>query len=392
MSQIAAHNLPAELSTFIGRNSELAELTQTLVAGRLTTLTGVGGVGKTRLGLRVANELAATFADGVWLVELAGLSDPSLVPRALATVLAVHEQPDRSMTDVLADVLRPRQLLVALDNCEHLIEACAALVVTLLRACPGLHVLATSREALGVPGEQVWPVPPLSLPDPSSGEALRQLEASEAVRLFVARCRDALPGFALAEQNAPAVVEICRRLDGLPLAIELAAARIRGLTPEQIAARLDDRFRLLAGGSRTALPRHRTLRGTIEWSHDLLSEPERILFRRLAVFAGGWTVEAAEGICSGDGIAAEDVLDLLLKLVERSLVVADRSGPAVRYRMLETIREYAAERLREAGEEAMLRTRHRDCLLAMAERTIWELQGPNQARLFDEWEADHDTA
>ncbi|HZO32835.1 MAG TPA: hypothetical protein VFH48_43385 [Chloroflexota bacterium] len=242
------------------------------------------------------------------------------------------------------------------------------------------------------PGEQVWPVPPLSLPDPSSGEASRQPEESEAVRLFVARCREALPGFALDEQNGPAVVEICRRLDGLPLAIELAAARIRGLSPEQIAARLDDRFRLLGGGSRTALPRHRTLHAAIAWSYELLSERERVLFRRLSVFAGGWTVEAAEGICSGDGIAAEDVLDLLLKLVERSLVVADRSGPAVRYRMLETIREYAAERLREAGEEAMLRTRHRDCLLAMAERTIWELQGPNQARLFDEWEADHDTA
>ena len=384
------HNLPAEISTFVGRDDEIAALSHAILSRRLVTLTGVGGVGKTRLGLRVAARLVEAYSDGIRLVELASLGDPGLVPRAVATALGVHEQPDRSMADVLADALRSQRLLLVFDNCEHLVGACADLISAVLRACPGVTILATSREPLGVTGELVWPVPPLSLPDATAPASPETVGESEAVRLFATRCADALPDFVLTEQNAPAVVEICRRLDGIPLAIELAAARVRGLPPEQIAARLDDRFRLLSGGSRTALPRHRTLHGAIEWSHDLLSEPERVLFRRLSVFAGGWSLEAAEGICSADGIPAEDVLDLLLKLVDRSLVVPDRSGPTARYRMLETIRAYAAERLREAGEESVFRTRHRDWWLQLAERIQWDLRGPHQGEPFDGLEADLD--
>jgi predicted ATPase/class 3 adenylate cyclase/tetratricopeptide (TPR) repeat protein/DNA-binding CsgD family transcriptional regulator len=361
------NNLPVELTSFIGREREVAEVRRLLTTTRLLTLTGSGGVGKTRLSQQVAGHLLPSYPDGVWLVELAALGDPGLVAQAIASALGIREQPGRALEQTLVDVLRPRASLLLLDNCEHLIAACAALAEGLLRASPRLTVLATSREPLVIAGETVWRVPPLTLPEaPSPGaadDATSSLAQSEAVRLFVERARAAFPAFALTDQNAPAVARICRRLDGIALAIELAAARMRGLQPEQVAARLDDHLRLLTGGSRTALPRQQTLRAMVDWSHDLLSEPERVLFRRLSVFAGGWTLEAAERVCSGDDLPTEDVLGLLLQLVDRSLVlVGESTGSAGsterRYGLLETLRQYAAESLRDTGEESSVKARH----------------------------------
>ncbi|MGH2355976.1 MAG: protein kinase domain-containing protein, partial [Chloroflexota bacterium] len=302
----AAHNLPAALSTFVGREREAAEV-QRLLRGegdrpraRLVTLTGAGGAGKTRLAIHVAASLLGNYPDGVRLVELAPLADAALVPQAVAAALGVRETPGRPVADTLVDTLAPRCLLLVLDNCEHLVAACAALAEALLRACPDLQILATSREALGLLGETTWPVPALSLPAATALPVARVAEVAEheAVRLFTERAAASSPGFALTEQNAAAVAEICRRLDGLPLAIELAAARVRALSVQQIAARLDDRFRLLTAGRRAALPHQQTLRASMDWSYELLAEPERQVLRRLAVFAGGWPLEAAEAVCS----------------------------------------------------------------------------------------------
>ena len=372
LGSLDAHpnNLPRELTSFVGREREVDEVRRLLVTTRLLTLTGSGGVGKTRLSQRVAADLGPSFPDGIWLVELAGLGDPSLLAQVVASVLGVREQPGRALLDTLIDVLRPRTCLLLLDNCEHLVEACAALADSLLRACPGLILLATSREPLGIAGETVWRVPPLTMPD-ASGDAATSDDTSalaqyEAVRLFEERARAALPAFTLTGQNGPAVAQICRRLDGIPLAIELAAARVRGVAPEQLADRLDDRFRLLTGGSRTALARHQTLRALVDWSYELLSEPERVLFCRLSVFAGGWTLDAAEEVCSGGGIEPADILGLLLQLVDRSLVLAEEQPiqagglSPVRYRLLETLRQYGAEKLRDTGDALVLRTRHLD--------------------------------
>lgn len=369
------NNLPRELTSFVGREREVAEVKRLLGMTRLLTLTGSGGVGKTRLVLRVASDLVGAFPDGVWLVELAGLGDPTLVPQATASALGVREQPGRSLLDTLIDVMRPRTCLLVLDNCEHLVAACATLANGLLRTCPGLTLLATSREPLGIAGESVWRVPPLTLPDGSGDDALADspstLARYEAIRLFEERARAALPAFSLTNQNAPAVVQICRRLDGIPLAIELAAARSRGLAPEQLSTRLNDRFRLLTGGSRTALARHQTLRALVDWSYELLSEPERVLLQRLSVFAGGWTLDAAEVVCAGDDLETGDVLELLLQLVDRSLVLAEDTDagrtPGVRYRLLETLRQYGAEKLYEAGDEDVMRGRHLSWCLGLAE-------------------------
>ena len=289
---------------------------------RLLTLTGSGGCGKTRLALAVASELVEGFEDGVWMVELASLADPSLVPQAVASTLGVREQPGRSLTETLSDYLRSKKLLLVLDNCEHLIEACAELAEALLRSCPELRILATSREALGIAGEIAWPVPSLSLPDLRRLPDVESLSRYESARLFVERAAAVKPTFTLTEQNAPAVAQVCYRLDGIPLAIELAAARTKVLSVEQISARLDDCFRLLAAGGRTAMPRHRTLHATMDWSHELLSvQEERCLFRRLSVFAGGFTLEAAESVCAGEDLQRDEVLDLLSHLVDKSLVV-----------------------------------------------------------------------
>ena len=361
-----------------------------LAKNRLLTLTGAGGSGKTRLAIQVATDLLDSFKDGVWWVELAGLSDPALVPQAVAKALGVVEALNQPVTETVANFLRAKQLLLALDNCEHLIHACAQLVDTLLSQCPTLKVLATSRETLGVPGEVAWIVPLLSLPDAQQLPPVPGLEKYEAVQLFLERSTAVQPDFALTEKNAPSVTQICQRLDGIPLAIELAAARVKVLSVEQIAARLDDRFGLLTGGSRTVLPRHQTLRATIDWSINLLSEEEQILFRRLSVFAGGWTLEAAEAVCSGDEVKRGQILDLLIRLVDKSLVVVRSGDDEARYQMLETIREYARDQLVEAGEAEQLRSRHLDYFVAMVERAESEWRGPKRLAWFKRLEGGHD--
>jgi predicted ATPase/DNA-binding CsgD family transcriptional regulator len=369
-------NLPSELTSFIGRERETAEMKRSLGDVRLLTLTGPGGCGKTRLALALGEDLAERFEGGVWWVELAPVSDPALVPRAVASALGVHEQVGRSLGDLLRDHLESRRLLLILDNCEHLVEACATLANTLLRACPDLRILATSREAMGIAGENVVLVPALSLPDPQA--ALEGLPRGDAVRLFVDRATTVAPDFALDEQNAPALARICQRLDGLPLAIELAAAKVKVLSVEQISTRLDDCFRLLGPNSRTSLPHQRTLRATMDWSHDLLGRKEQILFRRLSVFSGGFTLEAAEEICAGGDIGEREVLAWLSRLVDKSLVLAGEQGGEARYHLLETVREYGQERLQDSGEAARIRRRHGAFFLDLAERAESGLTGARQ--------------
>src|SRR5919202_5076504 len=348
------HNLPSGLSSFVGREQELAEVARRLGTARLMTLVGAGGVGKTRLALGVAAGVLASYPDGVWLTPLAALADAALVPQAVAAAVGVPERGGRPLLATLTEALRRRRALLLLDNCEHLIQACAELAETLLGACPDLRILATSREPLGLAGEMTWRVPSLTLPAPPPPPP-EQLSEYEAVRLFIERAVAARPDFQVTNANAPAVAQVCWRLDGIPLAIELAAAWVRTLSVEQLAARLDDCFRLLVGGSRTAPARQQTLRGTIEWSYGLLGEPERRLFSRLAVFAGGWTLEAAELVCAGEpspaeprpmrdklaGIAGEEVLGLLAHLVEKSLIVVEEARDGTtRYRLLGVLRLY----------------------------------------------------
>jgi predicted ATPase/class 3 adenylate cyclase len=362
------NNLPVQLTSFVGRERELAEVGRLLAATRLLTLTGTGGTGKTRLALQVAAGELEAFPDGVWVAELAPLADPALVPQAVAAAAGLVGQPGRSALATLGDAWRAGRVLLVLDNCEHVLGACAALADALLRACPRLTVLATSREALGIGGETSWRVPSLTLP--AAGWAPAALTQYEAVRLFIERAKAALPSFTVTDRNAPAVAQVCTRLDGIPLALELAAARVRTLTPDQLLARLEDRFRLLTGGSRTALERHQTLQAAVDWSYSLLSALERRLFARLAVFAGGWTLEAAEAVCAGDagdGLEAGEVLGLLSGLVDKSLVQAETSGEAARYHLLETLRLFARERLREAGEAEAARDRHARWCLDLAE-------------------------
>jgi predicted ATPase/DNA-binding SARP family transcriptional activator len=385
------HNLPIALTSFIGRTREIAEVTRLLSTTRLLTLTGPGGCGKTRLALAVARDLVAAYSDGVWLVELAALADAALVPQAVAAVLGVREEPQRSLTVTLADALQSRSLLLVLDNCEHLLDSCAHLAEMLLCAGSHLRILATSREALGLAGETTWPVPSLALPGPQALPALTELSQVEAVRLFVERATAALPTFALTQTNAATVAQVCQRLDGIPLAIELAAARVKIISVEQLAARLDDCFSLLTGGSRTALPRQQTLRAAIGWSYDLLSEPERALFRRLGVFAGGWALEAAEAVCADADGAADTVLELLAHLVDKSLVVVERQdGGPVRYRLLETVRQYSREKLREAGEAESIERQHAYFFLALAEAAEQELRGAQQAVWLNRLEQEYD--
>ncbi len=386
---VLPNNLPIQLTSFIGREREMAEVRRLLSAARLVTLTGSGGCGKTRLALQVAADLLAEYPDGVWLVELGALADPAQVPQAVGTVLGLREEPNRTLTETLSDFLRPQIVLVLLDNCEHLVEACAQMAERLLRACPRLRIMATSREALGIAGEVVWRVPSLALPDPRQLPPIETLTQYEAVRLFVERAVAALPTYRVTNQNARAVAQVCHRLDGIPLAIELAAVRVKVLTPEQIAARLDDRFELLTGGSRTALPRHQTLRAATDWSHDLLSGKERVLFRRLSVFVGGFTLEAVEAICVGEGIEENEVLDLLTQLADKSLVWVEGADGKVRYRLLETVRQYGQDRLRETGEAARVLRRHRDFFLEFAECAEPELSRSEQEVWLNRLEADY---
>jgi predicted ATPase/class 3 adenylate cyclase/DNA-binding CsgD family transcriptional regulator len=350
---VAAHNLPIQLTNFIGRQVERENLSRALTGSRLVTLAGAGGSGKTRLAVHVATQLVAEFSDGVWYVDLAPITNPDVVPITAARALGLPDQPGRSTMDTLLRFVRDRRMLVVLDNCEHLLGPSATLVSSLLAAGPGLTVLATSREPLGVPGEAMWQVPSLSLTD-------------EAIELFADRARLARTDFTLTDDNAPAVAEICRRLDGMPLAIEFAAARVRALSLSEIVDSLHDRFRLLTGGSRTAVRRQQTLRASVDWSHALLSEPERVLFRRLAVFLGGFDLDAARSVAASDVAQRYQVLDQLSLLVDKSLVVAESSGGRTRYRLLETVRQYALEKLGESGEADAVRTRHRDHYAAMA--------------------------
>jgi predicted ATPase/DNA-binding CsgD family transcriptional regulator len=386
------NNLPLRLSSFVGREHEIAQIEPLVLTSRLVTLTGSGGAGKTRLALEVARHLVNEFADGVCLVELAPLSDPTLVPQAVAEALGVVEQPGRPFIDRLLEYLESRELLLILDNCEHLVAACAELLELLLsRCCLDLRILATSREPIGIPGEIAWRVPSLSLPPPQSPSADAQsLGEFEAVRLFVERAQAAVPGFVLIERNAAAIAQICRRLDGMPLAIELAAARVKVLTVEQIAERLDDRFNLLRTSIRTAPIRHQTLRATIDWSYALLSEAERAVLRRLSVFAGGCALEAAEAVCVDTFVSPSSILDLLSRLADKSLVVAETQADETRYHLLDTIRQYAGERLREANEEARFSDQHFAYYLRLAEQAEPELRRANQIAWLVQLESEHD--
>lgn len=381
------HNLPPQLTRFIGREREIAEIAAALANHRLVTLIGAGGTGKTRLSLRVAEDIRKRYADGVWLVELATLTDPAGIPEAIRLMLRVSEQMGESALEVLSAYLREKQILLILDNCEHLIEASAEVAGNLLAAAPGLTLLATSREALGMRGEVVWPVPSLTVPDIRRMPPLDELARYESVQLFVDRVTLAQRHFVLSADNAAAVAQVCARLDGIPLALEMAAARVRTMGVAQVAARLDDRFRLLTGGGRTALPRQQTLRALLDWSFNLLAEQERMLLRRLAVFAGGWTLEAAESV----GVAPDedlDVIDALGHLVDKSLVVAEEVEGAFRYRMLETTRQYAREMLLALEEVESCRDRHLDYFLGLALGA--ELHGQQQKTWLDRLTRDYD--
>jgi predicted ATPase len=385
------HNLPLQLTSFVGRDQEIAEVTRLLNTSRLLTLTGAGGAGKTRLALQVAADQLPHYPQGVWLVELAPLADAAMVPRTLAAVLGLREDGGRPLPTLLAEILRPRHLLLVLDNCEHLIAACAHLADTLLRACPQVKVLATSREALAIAGETVWRVPSLTFPHGHSQLPMEDLARYEAVRLFLERAVAAQPGFELTSHNLPAVAGICRRLDGIPLALELAATRVATLGVEPLAARLDQRFRLLTAGSRTALPRQQTLRATVDWSYSLLSPQEQVVFTRLSVFAGGCTWEAAEAVCSGGEIVPEDILDLLGRLAAKSLVLAEPSADGtVRYRLLETLRQYGRERLLVGGEPTDVHERHAAYYLALAEEAEPHLKRHEQLVWFARIEEERD--
>ncbi|HSJ85850.1 MAG TPA: adenylate/guanylate cyclase domain-containing protein, partial [Anaerolineales bacterium] len=374
------NNLPIQLTSFVGRENEIAEVRQELETHRLVTLTGSGGTGKTRLSLQVAAEMLDGFPHGVWFVELAPLSDPELIPQTLLSTIGLSEQPGTPQIEILKEYMHEKKSMIVLDNCEHLIEASARVANDLLNAAPNLRILASSREALGVKGELSYPVPSLSLPDVKHLPVGEQFSQYEAVRLFIDRALLVAPYFEVDKNNAPFIAEICYRLDGIPLAIELAAARVKVMSVEQVSKRLDDRFRLLTGGARTSLPRQQTLRALIDWSYDLLSDNERLLLQRLSVFAGGWTLEAAEEVCVGDGIETYDVLDVLTQLVNKSLVVViehSQSG-VTRYRMLETIRQYTREKLLEAGDSEAVRDRHLAYFVKLAEQAEPELYRANQ--------------
>ncbi|HUO39686.1 MAG TPA: adenylate/guanylate cyclase domain-containing protein, partial [Mycobacterium sp.] len=365
---IAAHNLPAQLTSFVGRGEQIKQVRQILADNRLVTLTGAGGAGKTRLAAQLAAQLCTDFVAGVWFVDLAPIADPALVPVAVARALGLPDQLGRTAMDTVICFVSDRQMMVVLDNCEHLLDASAAVVATLLQDCPAVTILATSREPIGVTGEAIWRVPSLSLAD-------------EAIELFTDRARLARPGFSITDDNSTTVMEICRRLDGMPLAIELAAARVRALTLDEIRDSLHDRFRLLTGGARTAMRRQQTLRASVDWSHALLTEPERVLFRRLAAFMGGFDLGAAQAVAATTDVERYQILDQLTLLVDKSLVVAENTSGTTRYRLLETVRQYAQEKLGESGEAAAVRGRHRDHYTALAAQLDTPASGEMEQRI-----------
>lgn len=392
--------LPHYLTPFIGRRQEVADIRHLLTGRRLLTLTGPGGSGKTRLALAVAAELVEQFPDGISLVELADLGQPDLAAQRIAKTLGLREQPDVAWETLLANWLRPKRFLLLLDNCEHLLDACAVLADALLRACPHLTILATSREALGIMGETIWPTPPLSLPPAETGHSAETLLTYDAISLFVERAQAAVPGFALTATNAPAVVALCRQLDGLPLALELAAARLRSLAVSQILRRLEHSLSLLAHSNRTAVLRQQTMYAAIDWSYQLLDSSEAVLFRRLAVFAGGFTLAAAEVVCGNHYSVGKlhpehrplntDFLDLLTSLIDKSLVVVVAREPEARYRLLEPVRRFAWEKLEAGGELDNLRQRHADYYLGLAETAEPFLRHANRPEWLERLEAEHD--
>jgi predicted ATPase/DNA-binding CsgD family transcriptional regulator len=387
----ANHNLPLQLTSFVGRERERARLRELLASSRLLTLTGAGGVGKTRLALRVALSLADGYPDGVWLVELAALSESADIPQTISAALNIPERPGSSPLDTLVEALGAKEMALVLDNCEHLLPACADVAASLLQACPSLRMLATSRQPLDVPGETIWRVSSLSFPAATATMAPETLGDYEATRLFVERARSSFPDFAPTEGDAPLIGAICQRLDGLPLAIELAAARIGNLPVEQIASRLDDTFDLLTSGRRATPSRQQTLRATMAWSYDLLTASERRMFDRLATFAGGWTLEAAEAVVAGDGVERGDVLDLLGRLVDKSLVVLERRGEReARYRLLETLRQYGQERLDARGEMETLRRWHAEYFTTLAEEAERAFFGPDELPALLRLDEEHD--
>jgi non-specific serine/threonine protein kinase len=368
----APGNLPVELSSFVGRGRELLEIRRLLAVAHTVTLTGPGGIGKSRLALHVAHKLGRHFAGGVWLVELAELDSPDRVPHAIAHALKVHERPGDTIEEALVAHLRERRLLLVLDNCEHLLEACRGLVSFIVSRCDTVRVLCTSRQRLGVPGEAIVLVTPLDVPTVEEQLSVEALGDVEALSLLVDRAQALTPDFTLTDENCGAAADICRRLDGMPLAIELAAVRLTFLSAADLVDRLDDRFRLLTAAREQQSRRHQALRATVEWSHDLLSEQERILWRRLSVFAGGFGIEAAEAVCSGEGLDRQRIVELIGSLVERSVLTMGQRGPRGRYRLLETMRLYGGERLREAGEAHELQRRH----AAWCSELLWDVDRP----------------
>ncbi|HEY6353608.1 MAG TPA: NB-ARC domain-containing protein, partial [Burkholderiaceae bacterium] len=382
------NNLPQQTTSFVGRERERREVRAALEHSRLVTLVGMGGLGKTRLSLQVAAEVMARFPDGVWFVDLAPIRDPALVVGEAAQVLGVREEPDRPFLQTLLATLKQRRTLLIFDNCEHLIQASADLANAILRAAPQVSILASSREALHVPGEQSYPVPPLPLPGRDTG--LEALSRSTAVRLFIERAQSHKPAFALNERDAPAVAQLVARLEGIPLALELAAARVRAMSVAELNTRLEDRYRLLTGGGRVLLRRQQTLRALVDWSYDLLDASERKVLSRLAVFVGGFDLEAAEQVCGAEPLQPADVLDLVASLVEKSLVMTDEREQGMRYRMLETIRDYARERLAQAGDAASTTARCCQHYFAFAKAVRDGLRGPEQGSWIARMEAELD--
>ena len=397
LSSSRSNNLPTSVSTFIGREKEIVAFKRSILENRLVTLTGAGGSGKTRLALQIAHELLKNFNNNVWFVELASLIDPSPISQKIASTLEIREQSNRPLLDSIVNFFSIRPSLLVLDNCEHLIEASAEIADALLQKCANLKILATSREGLGIMGEVTWIVPPLSLPKlqpwrgPSSArDSLKQYEKSESVQLFIARANAISPEFKLTRNNGAWVAEICRRLDGMPLAIELAAARVRALSVQEIAERLDDRFNLLTGGNRTAPARHQTLAAIIEWSYTLLSEKEQKLLQRLSVFLGGGTLKAIESVCTGSDINKSEVLDTLSPLVDKSLVVARQGSDMNRYSLLETIREYAFGKLAQSNELGTIQNHHLDFFVQFAGEAELGIRGPDEIIWYERLEEEHD--
>jgi predicted ATPase/DNA-binding SARP family transcriptional activator len=386
----AITNLRPALTSFVSRKQEIADVLTLLSKSQLLTLTGAGGIGKTRLALAVAANVLGDYQDGVWFVDLSPIFEPALAPHTVTSTLGVREDAGRTPVAALHDFLRPRQMLLVVDNCEHLIEACAKLVDELVRACPRLRILATSREALGVCGESVWSLSTMSLPEISDPVSVPRLMECEAVQLFVERARLSDPRWRLTEQNGLAVAKLCRRLDGIPLAIELAASRLRVLAVEQILSKLDNSFNLLANSGRAVAPRHQTLDAAMDWSYELLRPDERLLWGRLSVFSGGWTLPAVEAVAASGDVPADAVLDLLTRLVDKSLVVVEQHGAKARYRMLETIRQYGAGKLRLMDEEFRVGERHYNWCLQLAEKSDCEFSRTDQRHWFEGLEAEHD--